>query len=1219
MEIKLTHVLFFLRRKLLTIIMRTFIFLLCTTVFGFTPDNVLSQNTKIKIDRDQTVTVDEVFDIIMEQTDYTFIYQIDMFKDFPKVKLNKGSIKANDLLQKSLSGDRFNFKLTSENTIVITSKDEKTSLQQSIKGIVLQENGDPLLGVTILVKNTNRGTTTDIDGAYDIQADVGEVLVFSYVGFVTQEITVGDNSVIDVKLLQSASVLDEVVLVSTGYQTISKERVTGSYATIGSEELRRAGSNLSLKNRIEDLVPGLYFETNFDGDQSAPNDDSRSIVIRGVSTFGNNNPLIVVDGFALDPDIVDPFSILNPDDVESVTVLKDAAAASIWGAQAANGVIVIVTKKGNKGVKKPMYNIILDFLVKPKPNLSDIPWAGSGDAIDFYRGLILDNDYYDPLLGADYDRYELPPAIRTLIDIKSGRISQQDGNARLDELANRDVRDEFSDLFLQTEIFKRANLAVSISGEKNTARASLTAITNDSYSIGDKELEFLANMNNEYNATDWLTLGMGLNVYITQEENNGVGINELSFINQQERILDDNGNYLPMIKNDNTINFYEFATDRRQDSVASLNLPYNWDWNLKQDVDNRDNTFEQYNLRLNTRIAVKPIKPLTLELLYQYTSDNAVLSNYYNENTWATRNTINYLVRPDGTLPVPPGGMLTEYKTASFSHNVRAQFIFNKKFGVHDITVLGGTEWRKDVSQTNPYGYYGYDPQALTSFTQIDFSEPITPRIDGSRPFRNTVPVLPGTTFYSGIQGKDNRFVSYYGNFGYNFNLKYDLTGSIRIDKTNLYGQNASYRDLPQWSLGAGWNIDNESFFDFDFIDKLRLRTSFGFNGNIDKSASPYIQGWPWNDPVTLLPYTGVQTSPNPNLTWERTKVFNVGLDFRLLGNRLYGSFEYYTKKTEDVLVSTEVNGTYGYQNNRATVNAGNIKNNGIELNLASAIIDREDISWRSQFILGTNENKTSGYSAVGFSIDSYLRLPYFFHIQDKPVDYIYAMRFAGYDDEGLPQYFYGSENEVVSSGDGIRLNVSELDSVARYVGRRNPNVFGSFSNSVRYKNFELNVRLSYKFGHKFSGDYPANNITRNYYLSNNYFTWLSELIPDRWQSPADGDTAGMHSLNGPITNFNTRTNIRYLEQYGDHKIMDAGQIRLQAINLGYTFSSPKFKWMSNASIQLEARNLGPIWVANDEGIDPSNPPYSSSQYGALRYVTRFRPEYSLSLRIGLQ
>ncbi|WP_299664647.1 SusC/RagA family TonB-linked outer membrane protein [uncultured Polaribacter sp.] len=1220
MKIKSTNACSLYRKRLLMMIMRTFIFLVCTALFSFTTENSFSQK-KVHIDKDQLVTVDQVFKIIKQQAAYNFLYPKNLFKNKPKIQLKKGEILITKLLEQSLSGDKLSYRVTKENTIIIREKTSPVKFQQEIKitGKVTDALGNTMPDVSIIIEGTKKGTSTDFYGKYKITTTKPSVvLIFSYLGFTTQKKTVNTNSVLNIIMKEDVNSLDEIQVVSTGFQEISKERVTGSYVTISGDELARAGSNISLKNRLEDLVPGLYFESNFVDDQNANGDDSRSVVIRGVSTFGNNNPLIVVDGFPLDPGVVDPFTVLNPDDVKSVTVLKDAAAASIWGAQAANGVIVIVTKKGKKGAKETSYNFTLDYLIKPKPNLSKIPWAESGDAIEFYKNLILDNTYYDDLLTTDYGLYELPPAIKTLIDMKSGRITQVQGNSTLDMLSKRDVRNEFSDLFLRPESFQRMNVSITVPGEKNSFRTSLTTIVNEGYAKGDSNIEFLANINDEYIPNKWLKFGVGLNFYLTQEKNNGVDINELSLINQHERILDNNGGYNPMIKQDPRARdlYYDFGTEKRRDSVAKYNLPYNWDWNLKQDVTNRDNSFEKTNLRLNAHMAIKPIDPLQLEVRYQYVQDNSLTSNYFNEESWTTRNTINYSLRPDGTLALPTGGMLTEFKAASSSHNIRAQFVFNPKFGKHDFTLLGGTEWRKDESQSTPSGYYGYDPQSLTTFPGIDFSEAFD-KIDGGR--AAGVPVLPGTTFFGGVSGQDNRYVSYYGNIGYNFDRKYDITGSIRLDKTNLYGQSDSFRDLPQWSVGAGWNITQESFFNVNFIDRLRVRASYGFNGNIDKSASPFIQGSPWTDPVTRLPYTAVQFSPNPNLTWERTEVFNVGLDFRLFQNKLYGTLEYYKKLSSDVLVSTEVNGTYGFQNNRATLNAGNIENSGVELSLSSNIINKKDYSLRSQFLISTNDNKTTGYQAVGFSIASYLQLPYFFHLPNLPVDYIYAMRFAGYDDEGLPQYFYGKDAKIVSAAEGVRIPVQDLDSVASFVGRRNPKIFGSFQNTFRYKSFELNVRLSYKFGHKFFSDYPRSNIARDYFRSNNQFTWLSELITDRWQSPEDGDDVSMHSLNEPVTDFNALTNIRYLEQYGDHKIMDAGQVRLQAISLAYNFQrTPLFKWIKSASVRIEGRNLGAIWVANNKGIDPSNVPYSASQYGALRYVTRFRPEYSLGLRLGL-
>ncbi len=1198
--------------KMKFILLFAFILHLAMGVYAQPPQfNIKLENASLK----------QVFDQITEQSDYSFVYGNIDIKNFKGISINVKNASVQEVLQECLKGLDLEYEIHNKVIILRKAKKQVPSVKKgkgnniSIHGKITDEEGVPLPGATVIINGTNKGITTNDDGQFVLAVpSETTILRVSFIGFETKMIKVGEQRDFAITLNETTTNLGEVVV--TGYQTLPKERVTGSFSTVGEAELKMAGSNFNLKDRLEDLIPGLFFEPNYDDDPYGSEDDSKSIVIRGISTFGDKNPLVVIDGFAMDPTISDPWTSVNPDDVESVTVLKDAAAASIWGAQAANGVIVIKTKKSNIKTQKPTYSLSLDFVTKPKPNLSKIPWASSEDAAEIYKWMILDHDWFDNLLTTYYDKYDLPDIIRTLIDIKAGNITEDAGNAKFEELSHLDVRDEFSDLFLRPETQRKANLSIQSGGKYHKTRTSITATLNDLYAKKNSDSKFMANINDDYTPAEWLKFSVGVNFSLEENKKNGVEIGDLNYITQHSRILDDNGDYLPMIREYSVHDrFYDFSTAQRRDTAEKYGLPYDWDWNLKRDMDNMDNTTKTTNLRLNAKMILKPIKPLSVELSYQYIRKHRLERQYYNEESWQVRNSVNYYAQPDGTYPIPLGGQLFERRTSTYSHAARLQFIYNKTIGDHAIKVLGGTEWKKDYYERIPYGLYGYDPQSLTYNTSIDFTSSYT-MINGENPSYPTIAVLPGTFYYTGLSGKDRRYVSYYGNLGYTYKKRYDLTASIRVDKTNLYGQSSDYRDLPQWSVGFGWTISKEPFFkDVKHIDNLRLRASYGFNGFIDKSASPYIKGYSNIDPVTQLPFSAVTTAPNPDLTWEKTKVFNMGTDFALFKNKVKGSLEYYSKRTSNVLVSTAVNGTYGFQNNKATVNAGDIKNTGVELNLSSPIINNKDFTWRSTFNLGANKNMTDGYTRNATYWSYYLMSSYAYHVDGQSVSYMAAMRWAGYDENGMPQFYYG-KNTIYSAADSPSWTTLDADSVLTFVGQRDPKIYGALTNSFTYKNFELTIRLSYKFGHKFWDDYPPTYIMTQYLNSNKYFTWLPGIMVNRWQSPEDAETASMFSMNEKITNgtFNYITNL--LEHYNDRKALNAGNIRIQSINLAYRIPVSSVKWIKSAIIRFEARNLGAIWVANSKGIDPENPPYSSSKYSALNYVVRNRPEFSVGLKL---
>lgn len=376
---------FLFRKRVLMIIMRTFIFLFAFTMFGFTPNNILSQNVKVVIDTDKTATVDEVFKIISNQTDFKFIYQVDMFKNLPKVKLKKGTIEANTLLLESISNADVLFEINNNNIVIkkktVSILEEKSTQDFKITGTIKEENGQPLPGVTVLVKGTSNGTVTDFDGEYSITASTeNPVLVFSYIGFVSQEIVVNNQNQIDLTMLEDVNQLDEIVLIDYGYGKVKKTDMTGSSASISSKTLATIPVS-SAAEALAGRLPGVNV-TSADGEPGA------SIRIRvrgGTSLSQDNSPLFVVDGF-----IVGGIDNIPVNDIASIDVLKDAAATAIYGAQASNGVIVVTTKSPVAGKTTISYNNFFQFNELPKDRKYEV--------LDPYE-FVLANYEYQALRG----------------------------------------------------------------------------------------------------------------------------------------------------------------------------------------------------------------------------------------------------------------------------------------------------------------------------------------------------------------------------------------------------------------------------------------------------------------------------------------------------------------------------------------------------------------------------------------------------------------------------------------------------------------------------------------------------------------------------------------------------------------------------------------------------------------------------------------------------
>ena len=1181
----------------------------------------------------QTVTISgkelsfkKVFTAIEKQTGYFVFFPKGTFKDARPLSLEATNMPLRNFLELLVKDQPLRF-IIEDKTIVFTRTSnpparKPATLKLMIPGIseearyitvtgrVTDSLGTPLPGATVTIKGKTKNAVTGKKGEFSIDIDPGETLEFSFVGYETQRLKIAEARHLIIVLKALNDEMANVVVVSTGYQKLPLERATGAFTHISAAQLDRSNS-FNLKDRIEGMVPGMFFETQYDEDQNPNSERSKSIVIRGVGTFGNNNPLIVVDGAPFYSSVVDPWSLINPADVESITVLKDAAAASIWGSQAANGVIVITTKSGGFRKGQPLMQLSVDYLAQPVPRLSKIPWASSRDAVDIYRWMIREKDWFDQFLDDDTrSRYEIPEVMSVLIDMKKGNISEVEGNNKLEALSRMDVRNEFRDLFFRKiESNRKVNLSFQGGSDVNKVRTSISGLFNDQYSKGNSEFQVIGNFTDEYMPKKWLKFSFGSNIFLSQLKQNGVVVNDLADIPQMSRILDDDGNYTQMV------NYYNIPHWRRRDTATKYKLPYDWDWNLKRDIDNLDNTTKTTNVRLFSNIQVTLLPGLMAEFYYQYQQDHVLRREYYNENTWYVRNMVNNYARQDGSYPVPPGGMLNENQSNGFSHNGRLLLSYSGTFGEHTVRVLGGIELRRNYYDRVFYGYYGYDPQSLTSIANLDHLSVFPPILTGDQGTTNTIPYAPNTPYLQ-LGGADERFVSTYANAGYTFRNRYDITASVRLDKTNLYGQSSSYTDLPQWSAGLGWQISDEPFFDLHFIDRLKFRLSYGFNGNIDKSASPYITGYPWNDPITRLPYAAVQTAPNPGLTWERTGTYNIGMDFSFFKSRLTGGLEIYAKRAQDVLAQIAVNGTYGFQNNRATLNTGNINNTGVELTLQGAILRNTEVKWTSRLNYGTNRNRAFNITQVNKTLIAYTTLSFYYHLPDQPVDFVAAAEWTGYNEKGIDKFMYQGKEYAVT--DIPNYNTMNLADIFKVVGQRNPRHFGQWSNTFTYKGLDLNISLLYKFGHVFVADYPAAGMANSYLNYTRSFTWLPALMVNRWQSPEDGNNAAMYSLNEKITNTSQQTLLDFVSRYNTRNVMNAGSIRLQSIALSYRVPQKHTGPFRDVRVQAEARNIGPVWVANDAGIDPDFPGYSSSLYGALQFVVRNRAQYSLGVRFGL-
>ncbi|MDO5980351.1 SusC/RagA family TonB-linked outer membrane protein [Flavivirga spongiicola] len=1144
--------------------MRTFIFLFSITMFGFMPNAVLSQKSKIKIKEDKHLTVDQVFRLIMDQTDYNFIYEVGLFKDFPTIEVKKGAENANKLLRRSLGYKNLNVVVSKSNTIIV--KDAKTIQQRQISGKVIDQAGLPIAGVTVQVKGTIKAIATNFDGTYTITVtDSQNVLVFSSLGFKDQEVLVANQTKINVVLLEDVSKLDEVV-VSTGYQKISKERVTGSVQQIRNKDLSVKTAQ-NILSKLEGEVAGLLV------------DEKDEFVIRGLGSMKiGGRPLIVVDGFPITQDL----SSINPNDIKDISVLRDAAAASIWGIRAANGVIVIVTKKGNRE-RKPTIEFSTNFAITPKYSLKDLSYAPSSSFLEFQKHRV-DNEWlYRFGFGGYFDT-----ALDTYFLLDQGQISQNEADNIINDFRNTDGRKEFEDLFRNNTYWSQYNLAFNGGGKVNTYRASLTYNKNENlgFFTGNEADEVLLNLGEVFYLNSKLKLTSNFSLTSQNNKSNGMSLNDYTSFPEYQRILDDQGDYVAQRKD-------WFPSFKEQ--KAAEGYPYNWDYNLKQEFDNKNNKSISTVIRVQTALEYDVLDYLSIMASYQFEWSNTNVNNLENENTYAVRHLVNTYTREEGgniISHIPKGSRLTSSSSYNKAHQGRLQLNFDKSFneGLHKVTALAGYELRQELFNSSRTILYGYNPETLVS---------------ADIPFGVKVPTTGGWGSWdvavrnpSIVNQEENRYISYYANAGYTYNNKYTLTGSIRLDDTNLFGASEKYRIIPLYSFGGKWDIGKEDFVkDSNTIDYLSLRGTYGVNGNVDRSTSPYLIAGIEKYIEGNFDFAYIKNVKNPELRLEKVFVTNFGVDFGLFDGLLSGTVEYYHKNSQDLLSPVSFPSLYGF--NSAVINVGKMENKGFDVNLKVDVARKGALKYNAIFNFSYNKNTVTEVEVPEETIPTYLASQ---PLLNTPLRYLYSYRSDGLGANGDP-YIYNEKGQLVDlkgqtdvNGTPEDVEITDLNALV-YHGTTTPKYYGSWINNISYNNFYLRTLTTFKFGHVFRN---TDILNYDWVSTDGKLAHIHSDFDKRWREPGDENHTDIPRI--PVAGDELLGRRGGYKRYfqSDRFIDSAAHIRFKEIILGYNFNSKLLDkiGLSKLSISAQARNLGLInfnkWDKDPESLTrPTMPTYT--------------------------
>jgi len=1047
--------------------------------------------------------------------------------------------------------------------------------------ITAADNGEALPSVTVAVKGTTVFTTTSNDGAYMINVPAsGTTLIFSCLGLKTQEIVINKRAIIDVVMENDAALLAETVV--TGYQTISRERATGSFSIVKSETIERSLSS-NLSTALYGTTAGMVGKENSDG--------TMDYTIRGIGTLhADADPLIVINGFPA----ANGFKDVNPNDVESVTVLKDAAAASIWGARSGNGVIVIVTKKGVSQQLK--VDVSSNVRVGTKYDLGTVLNMSSSKATVDYEQYYFDNDLIMTVYNNTWSQLgaSLSLATELLYAHRNGNISMAERSAGLDKLRNINNKEQIKDLLLQNPVLLQNNVTISSASQRGKHYMSVMQESQIGNMINNSTNRWRVNYNNQVDIFKWLEFNFSTTVHYVNENTSGPSLSEIRSISPYEMILNPDGSYATQL-----------AKNREQlATIPAGRLPYeDWSYNLLREVNARDSTRRDLNTRTIAGLTFKLLDGLSFTSSFMFEYNTRKGSYLYHEDSYYVRDRVNtnldytQATHTVNAQFIPKGAILRPSDRMDENYMWRNQFYFDRKFKKHDITVLAGMEISEYLMNSRVYPWtYGFNPVTNTSaplpFGAYTFTNSGADRRVQLRNITGgNVASLSGATYSFGY--RNDRYVSAYGNFGYSFDGKYVLTGSIRSDASNLITDDPAYRWAPLWSIGGTWHAHKESFVKEAtslWLNRLVTRFTFGYNGNVDKTTSPYaLLSVTATPSLTTGTFTNaVAQMGNPRLRWERTQTLNFGVDFAILKNTLFGSIDLYDKQGKDIIGTITVASVTGQTSQK--LNQANLYNRGFEIELGVNGKITSDIRFTTKMNYAYNKNEITSLfmpAVLAYQLVEGGRRGVGY-VEGYPVNSMWAYTYLGMRD-GLPHVegpegSWQSFNNVETHNRGLGLQFME------YLGPiRDPHTLGWFGTVSTY-----GVNLSFLITGAFGGHFR--NPTWNYTMLGTG----KNILPLVAEEVLINGSDKLPDL-PPPGNTSTYLWDRYTP-YLATMVESSSFIKLKEITLDYDL--PK-RWMDviglgNVRLYAQVRDLGCLWVANSRRYDPEWLP------GTLKPVTTF-------------
>jgi TonB-linked SusC/RagA family outer membrane protein len=1126
--------------------MKTLVGIMVLSLFASFP-SLNAQPLSIHIDNGN---VKEVCKQIRKQTGIGFSLNGDLLKHAKKITLHLE--KANlDLVLDTISYGQAFIAVYQNSLISLQEREPNTPpVESKLKLIniwvkVINQRNIPMENIFATNPESGQTTNTNSHGVFYMS----DVLPFSFLILSGDKIKTDTFRIpnktyftLTVKtdtIQHDADELAVVEVVSNGYQQSNKKTATGSYYSV-SQDVLQLSVNPSLEEKLIGMIPGYLQTTNYIPGtyQSTP----MSLSVR-TTMVSNPRPLIIVDNFPFEGNLND----INPEDVENITVLRDAAAASIWGARAANGVIVITTKSG-KFNQKPSVSVNSSLSIGNEPDLYKLDGLSARDKVSLDSFLYKKN-YYLTLLRTP-SHPALSPVVEAFYNTGLNDVTREQ---YLDSLRNLDVRKDMQKYYYRKSKRSQFNLQLN-GGGKYVAYGLSLGFDHTQPEIKESwEERKTVLWNNNFRPYSWMELTTTASYSRYMHRNtNGIPVNTEPYA----MLADADGNPVA------------HAYQRRLSYINSNATSGLLDWNYfpLRDFQLRRLTLTEEDLRVQAALKIRRfphfLEGLDAGAYVQYQEENNEQSDLKNKESFEVRNLVNNYTQKTTagiTRPIPWGDILDVINNKQKTFNIRYQLNYNKSWRNNiRLNLMAGRDRIRLLNastsnRTYDYSYYNQSGQT------VPLNQPFPIFY-----FPSQTLVIPNL---KNAQSTTLNYISYYGNGNLQLMNRYFFSVSGRMDISNLYGAQTNDKKIPLYALGLSWDLSGEKFYRIKWLPDLKLRFTYGIAGNTPNSPNAYLTASQAGQNTSLDPMSAINNLPIPSLRWEKTKTLNIGMQSSLVNDVMDVSIDWFSKKATDLMGFKRADETTGSRSLTGNVSA--MKGQHLDVVLSTKII-RRAFQWRSDLLVTWLKDYVVTTDDTLHEAWEYCDPTRFTPVKNKPLYGIFSFPYEGVDVNGNP---LGRNKDTFYTS---MLTASGYDSLI-YHGRSTPPVFGTLINQFSWKQFTLSTTILYKL---------------NYYFrrqSINYSGLLDGSSPGSADfslryKPGLATNTNIPSMQYP---FNKNRDLFY--NFSQTLIERADHIRLQNIQLGFDLEKKALQklQLKTCTIYVNLSNLGIIWKANDRGIDP--------------------------------